>query len=99
MGQSKSQPFLNSIFPQREDQRTSLPKRIKATSASGHVGDGAAAWEALADRRDGNTKESRRACRTKLLSAVMKSEEDRSDFPVMDGLTSQPQGHGGRSPS
>ncbi|CAM9720529.1 unnamed protein product, partial [Sphacelaria rigidula] len=48
---------------------------------------GVAAWNALADRFDGNTKEARRACREQLFTTVMKSGEDPSDFfSKMDDL-------------
>ena len=62
-------------------------KAHEETSASGSLGTGAAAWKALADRFDGNTKKARRACRAQLFSAVMESGEDPADFlSKMDDL-------------
>ena len=44
------------------------------------MGDGAAAWNTLKERFDGNTKEARRACREKLVSKSMKRGGDPVDF-------------------
>ena len=52
----------------------------------GCLGDGVAAWKALKERFDGNTKETRRACREKL-STTMPSGGDPTDFiSTMDDL-------------
>ena len=53
----------------------------------GCVGDGAAAWNALEERFDGNTKEAHRACRGKLSSKSMKPGGDPVDhIATMDDL-------------
>ena len=46
----------------------------------GCAGDGAATWNALQERFDGNTREARRACRDKLFSKSMKPDGDPVDF-------------------
>ena len=51
------------------------------------MGDGVAAWKALKERFDGNTKESRRACREKQFTTTMPSGDDPTDFiSTMDDL-------------
>ena len=53
----------------------------------GSSGDGAAAWKALQDRFDGNTKEARRALREQLHKKKMKIGYDPTDFiATMDDL-------------
>ena len=53
----------------------------------GCLGDGVAAWKALKERFDGNTKEARRACREELFTTTMPSGGDPTDFiSSMDGL-------------
>ena len=44
------------------------------------MGDGAAAWNTLKERFDGNTKEARRACREIFFSTSMKPGGDPVDF-------------------
>ena len=46
----------------------------------GCLGEGVAAWKALKERFDGNTKEARRACREKLFTTTMPSGGDPTDF-------------------
>jgi len=54
---------------------------------TGVAGDGAAAWNALKERFDANTKEARRACRDKLFNNPMKPGSDPVDyFATMDEL-------------
>ena len=51
------------------------------------MGDGAAAWNALKESFDGNTKEARRAWRDKLFSKSVKPGGDPVDFiATMDDL-------------
>ena len=53
----------------------------------GCLGDGVAAWKALKECFDGNTKKARRACREKLFTTTMPSGGDRTDFiSTMDDL-------------
>ena len=54
---------------------------------AGVAGDSAAAWNALKERLDANTKEARRACRDKLFKNPMKPGSDTVDyFATMDEL-------------
>ena len=62
------------------------------------VSDGAAAWNALKERFDGNTKHVRRACREKRFSKSMKPGGDPVDFiPTMDALRLRSEDMGRRS--
>ena len=61
--------------------------RAHESKEMGCVGNGAAAWNALKERFDGSTKESRRAGREKLFSRSMKPGGDPVDFIAsMDDL-------------
>ena len=52
---------------------------------TGVAGDGAAAWNALKECFDANTKDARRACRDKLFTNPMKPGSDPVDyFAAMD---------------
>ena len=67
----------------------SYPNTVRAHESKelGCVGDGAAAWNALEERFDGNTKEAHRACRGKLSSKSMKPGGDPVDhIATMDDL-------------
>ena len=51
------------------------------------MSDGVAAWKALKERFDGNTKDARRACWEKLFTTTMPSGGDPTDFiSTMDDL-------------
>lgn len=63
---------------------TTRPFQAKS---GGEMGDGAAAWAALKARFDGNTKESRRVCKTQLHAAKLRPGQNVIDFLAnMDDL-------------
>ena len=68
------------LFFDTERSANITVKQFQGRPQARQKADGVGAWEALSVRFDGNTKDTRRACREKLTHASMKYGEDPIDF-------------------
>ena len=71
---------IYSILYFHTEGSANITVRANESTEVGCLGDGVAAWNALKERFDGNTKEARRACREKLFTTTMPSGSDPTDF-------------------
>ena len=87
---------MYSILYIHAEGSANITVRAHESTQVGCLGDGVAAWKALKERFDGNTKEARRACREKLFTTTMPSGGDPADFiSTMDDLRLYLAGMGG----
>ena len=83
----KANTNIYSILYFHTEGSTNITVRAHVSTEVGCLGDGVAAWKALKERFDGNTKESRRACREKQFTTTMPSGGHPIDFiSTMDDL-------------
>ena len=83
----KANNNIYSILYFHTNCSANMTVRADESTEVGCLGDGVAAWKALTERFDGNTKKARRACREKLFNITMPFGGYPTDFiSTMDDL-------------